>query len=85
MHKFDNIGVIGNFVFPCSFLFYLQYMIFRKSEIRLQTSLVLLLSDATTKTKLTILSFLYFGEFMKNSCGKGEFEEGMYKRYELSY
>ena len=33
---------------------------------RLQTSLVLLISNDTAKTKLAILLFLYWGEIMKN-------------------
>ena len=48
--------------------------------IGLQTLSVQLISNGKVKTKLAILSFLYFGEFVKNSCGKNKYEEGMNKR-----
>ena len=38
--------------------------------LRLQTSLVIFISNGTAKTKLGILPFLYCGEFVKNSSGK---------------
>ena len=76
-HKIVIIGIIANFVFPyfCSFLLYLHHIILVNVTLnisgyyisRLQTLLVLLISNGTVETKFAILAFLYSGEFVKNT------------------
>ena len=41
----------------------------------MQTTLVQLISNETTKTKLAILAFLYCGQYLKNSNGKQTSEQ----------
>ena len=70
MHKTGN----GNFVFPniYNFLLLFYYILLVNVELdhyisRLQTSLILLISNDSAKTKLAILAFLYCEEFMKTA------------------
>ena len=80
-HKVGNVGIIANFVFIyiCSFLLYLVILTgLSKCKIRNQGEykdyisrlyilLDLLIFNGTAKTKLAMLAFLYYGEFVKNS------------------
>ena len=77
MHNIGNNGINANLVllYICSFLLYLLQMKLLNSKlnisvlkvciIKLQSSLILVISNGRAKTKLTTLSFLYCGEFMK--------------------
>ena len=79
MYNNDNIDINVNFVlaYLCSFLLYCHHIMLINVKLdvigfksitflRLQISLILFLSQETAKTKLSILSFLYSSEFVKN-------------------
>ena len=76
-HKVGNNGIVANFVFPfiCSFLHYFELEVLVNVKLdgkrdyisMLETLLVLLILNGTAKKKLTILAFLYCGEFVKTS------------------
>ena len=80
-HKVGNVGVIANFVFPYfSPLFATNDVI--KCEIRnqgihddyisrLHALCELFIFNGRAKTKLAMLAFLYYGEFVKNSKARG--------------
>ena len=77
--KFAILAIIADVVFPviCGFLLYLHNMMLENVKLyqlvqehyiwRLQTSLVLFISNGTAKTKLAIFAFLYCEEFVKTS------------------
>ena len=79
MHKIGNNGINANFVllYIYSFLLYfhqvglanmkLNISGFWRCILKFQSSLVLFTSYCRAKTKLAILPFLYYGEFMKTS------------------
>ena len=76
-HKISNIVITANFLFLYLYLpslfahckiskFEIQCLWVPEDYIsRLQTSLVLLILNGTAEMKLTILAFLYCGEFVR--------------------
>ena len=79
-HNFGSMGITANFIFPLFFQFSSLFLPndIGKCEIgnqgvledcisRLHILLNLFIFDGRVKTKLSMMAFLYWGEFVKNS------------------